>query len=62
VPDWHKRSRDGWATQWACRIIAPRTDALARIPAQQLADYPIDHQSIQHRQIALSHVSGARGL
>lgn len=61
-PDWRKRTRNGWAVQWACRIIAPRARTLAGIGAQELADYPIDHEAVRHRQIALSHVDGAQGL
>lgn len=62
TPSWHKRTRNGWAVQWACGVIAPRTTTLAALPAQILADYPIDHGATRHKQIALSNVDGAQGL
>jgi len=63
-PDWLKRTRNGWATQWACGLIAPRTATLMQFAPQQLADYPIDGQgqAVRHQQVSLLEISGARGL
>lgn len=59
-----KRVRDGWAVNWACGIIEPRITALAQIPTQELADYPLttEDDALRHRGLALVDASGAEGV
>lgn len=59
-----KRTRDGWAVQWACGILAPRMNQLANLGPQQLADYPLTDldDAIRYRSIALVTVTGAQAV
>lgn len=59
-----KRTRDAWAVAWACRMLSPRIPTLARVPVQQLADYPLADldAAIRHRSLVLADVTGARGV
>lgn len=56
--------RHGHAVQWAVRILAPRTEALARIPPVQLVSYPRadPDTAVRFRSVQLSYIPGAQGL
>lgn len=59
-----KHTRESWAVAWACRILSPRIPTLARIPTQQLADYPLANldEDVRHRSIVLADLTGAQGV
>jgi hypothetical protein len=48
----------------AVRILTPRVEVLARIPAVQMVSYPrADHDTaVRFRSVELSYVTGAQGL
>lgn len=57
------RVRDGFAVAWAVGILAPRCDALARLPSVQMVNYPHpDEDSTLFRGVTLTYVCGAVGL
>lgn len=59
-----KRTRDGYAVQWACGILAPRVATLADLGDMEMADYPLttEDAAIRHRSVALTIVSGAQAV
>lgn len=62
--DPRRRVRDGYAVKWAVGIITPRVRDLARLPAVDLADYPLvdPAEAIQHHGTEIATLSGAQGL
>jgi len=57
------RIRDGFAVEWAVRILRPRVEQLARIVNVQMASYPRpDDATTRFRSVTLTYVPGAQGV
>ena len=57
------RIRDGYAVEWAVRILSPRVEQLARITDVQMASYPRpDDTTTRFRTVTLTYVPGAQGV
>jgi hypothetical protein len=63
LADQPRRVRDGPAVVASVRILAPRVENLARIPAVQMADYPCpDDDTTRLGPVTITYVPGAQGV